>query len=314
MMDFIAWMETSFGTHIDWKQVILGGMAPVFLLAFLLEWQFQRRHRSAAYMQRQFAWRDVLTNLSLGALYQAFELLVHGVFVGAAVFWFWQHRLQTLPITPWTLPPIFVGVEFCYYWFHRASHRIRWFWSAHVVHHSGEQMNMTTAMRQSMLYPLTGWWLFFMPLVLLGVHPAVVFVLYACDLVYQYFIHTDAIGKLHPLLEYLFDTPSHHRVHHGRNPQYIDRNYGGVLIVFDRWFGTYVAEDAPVDYGIATRQPHTHHPLRLNFHEFIDMWKDVGRPGALSLRLKHLWAAPEWQRPRPPAASAATQRTQKQRA
>jgi len=297
MMAFIAWMEASFGAHIDWKQVILVGLGPVFGMAFLLEWQYLRRRRSADYMRRQFDWKDALSNINLGGAYQLFELIVHGLFVGTAVFWFWEHRFFTIPINGWTLLPIFIGVEFCYYWFHRSSHRVRWFWSAHVVHHSGEQMNMTTAMRQSLLYPLTGWWLFFMPLVLLGVHPAVVFVLYACDLAYQFFIHTEAVGKLHPWVEYVFDTPSNHRVHHGRNPQYIDKNYGGVIILFDRWFGTYAVEQEAVDYGIATRQPQSRSVLVLNFHEFIDLWRDVLQPGPLRARLKHLWAPPEHVRP-----------------
>ena len=99
-------------------------------------------------------------------------------------------------------------------------------------------MNMTTAMRQSLLYSITGWWLFWMPMVLLGVHPSVVFFLYGVNLAYQYFVHTEVVDKLHPWIEYVFNTPSHHRVHHGRNPQYIDKNFGGVLILFDRWFGT----------------------------------------------------------------------------
>ena len=292
MLELITWIEAHFGQHIDWKQVLLVGFTPIFLMAFAVEWQVMRTRGSL----RQFAWRDILTNLSLGGAYQAFELLVHALFVGAAIFWFWEHRIFTVPINGWTLLPIFIAVEFCYYWFHRSSHRVRWFWSAHVVHHSGEHMNMTTAMRQSMLYPITGWWLFFMPLVLLGVHPAVVFVLYACDLAYQFFIHTEAVGKLHPVLEFVFDTPSNHRVHHGRNPLYIDKNYGGVLIIFDRLFGTYQEEVEAVDYGIATRQPKSHNLLTLNFHEFFDMWKDVRRPGPLWQRLKPLWMPPEYQR------------------
>jgi hypothetical protein len=156
-------------------------------------------------------------------------------------------------------------------------------------------MNFTMAMRQSLLYSITGWWLFFMPLVLLGVPPAVVFFLYAADLCYQYFVHTDAIGKLHPWIEYVFDTPSHHRVHHGKNPQYIDKNYGGVLIVFDRWFGTFEPEVERPVYGIP-RQVQSYNLLTLNFHEFIDLWRDVLAPGPLAQRLKHLWAPPDWRR------------------
>jgi len=152
-------------------------------------------------------------------------------------------------------------------------------------------------MRQSLLYAVTGWWLFFMPMVLLGVPPAVVFVLYGCNLSYQFFIHTEAVGKLHPWIEYWFDTPSNHRVHHGRNPQYVDRNFGGVLIVFDRWFGTFAEEREPVDYGLAVRQVRGRNLLVINFHEFVAMWRDVLRPGRMADRLKHLWKPPEWTRP-----------------
>jgi sterol desaturase/sphingolipid hydroxylase (fatty acid hydroxylase superfamily) len=296
MMEFIARLEASLapilGSHVEWKQVFLIAVTPIFLLAFAIEWQVMRKRRQLA----QFDWKDILTNLSLGSSYQVFELIAHVVFVGATVGWIWQHRLFSIDINAWTVLPAFVAMEFCYYWFHRCSHRVRWFWSAHVVHHSGERMNMCTAMRQSMLYVLTGWWLFFMPLVILGIHPAVVFLLYGCDLFYQFFIHTESIGKLHPLIEYIFDTPSNHRAHHGRNDCYIDRNYGGVLIIFDRLFGTYVEEQETVDYGIK-RQVYSHNLLVLNFHEFIDMWRDVLQPGTLAQKLKHLWGPPEYVRP-----------------
>jgi len=297
--EWITLIETAFGPHIDWKQVILIGLTPIFLIAFAMEWHIMRRRGPSHRLWRQFEWRDILTNLGLGSSYQAFELVAHALVNGVAVTWLHEQRLFNIPVNAWTILPIFVAVELCYYWFHRTSHRVRWFWSAHVVHHSSERMNMTTAMRQSLLYSVTGWWLFFAPLIWLGVHPAVVFTLYACDLAYQFFIHTEAVGKLHPVLEFLLDTPSNHRVHHGRNPEYVDRNYGGVLIVFDRLFGTYAEEreDNPVDYGI-TRPIRSFNLLTLNLHEFIDMWKDVARPGPLPARLKHLWAPPEYQRTR----------------
>ncbi len=291
-MDWMLRLQALLG-EADWKQVVLTVMTPLFLLGFAMEWVAMRRRGTLG----QFEWKDILANLSLGAAYQVFELGAYALVTGVGTLWFYAHRLWTIPANAWTIVPIFIGVEFCYYWFHRTSHRVRWFWSAHVVHHSGERMNMTTAMRQSLLYSVTGWWLFFMPLVLLGVHPAVVFFLYGCDLAYQFFIHTESVGQLPAWMEYLFGTPSNHRVHHGRNPQYIDKNYGGVLIVFDRMFGTYQKEEEAVDYGIV-RQVHSYNLLTLNFHEFLDMWKGVLRPGPLWLRLKHLWAPPEWVRDR----------------
>lgn len=292
MSEFIKTLEQLVGADVDWKQVVLVGMSPLFVLGFLTEWAVMRRRGAL----RQFERRDILANLGLGAAYQVFEIGAYLVLTGVAAGWIYRHRLFNVPVNAWTILPIFLGVEFCYYWFHRTSHRVRWFWSAHVVHHSSERMNMTTAMRQSLLYSITGWWLFFMPLVILGVHPGVVFFLYACDLSYQYFIHTESVKRLPAWFEWFFDTPSNHRVHHGRNPEYIDHNYGGVVIVFDRLFGTYAREDKPVDYGI-TRQIHSYNVLILNLHEFIDMWRDVRRPGPWRLRLKHLWGPPEWVRP-----------------
>ncbi len=285
-------LESMMGPHIDWKQVFLIGMTPLFLLSFAIEWRVMLRRGQ----REHFVLKDILANLGLGGSYQVFEILAHSLVTGAAVLWLWEHRLFEIPVNAYTIVPIFLGVEFCYYWFHRASHRIRWFWSAHVVHHSSEHMNMTTAMRQSLLYSITGWWLFFCPLILLGVHPAVVFFLYACNLAYQFFIHTESVGKLHPLIEFIFDTPSHHRVHHGRNPQYIDKNYGGVLILFDRLFGTFEPEVDKVEYGIP-KQIHSYNILTLNLHEFAAMWSDVARPGSLIQRLRHLWMPPEYQRP-----------------
>jgi sterol desaturase/sphingolipid hydroxylase (fatty acid hydroxylase superfamily) len=285
------------GDHIDWKQLVLTGLTPVFLVFIVIEWQIRRRKGKGHRMWQQFETKDILTNLALGGAYQVFEVIAHLLVTGVAVLFLYQHRFYDIPVNGWTILPIFIAVEFCYYWFHRTSHRVRWFWSAHVVHHSSERMNFTTAMRQSLLYSITGWWLFFMPLVLLGVHPAVVFFLYGCDLAYQFFIHTEAVGKFHRWVEYWFDTPSNHRVHHGRNPEYVDKNYGGVLICFDRWFGTYAEEhvDNSVDYGI-TRQIHSYNILTLNFHEFADMWRDVFRSGSLGQRIKHIWAPPEWVR------------------
>lgn len=289
-------LEQWLGGPVDWKQIILIGLAPVFIATFLVEWWLMRRRKQDAH----FKGKDILTNLNLGGAYQVFELLVHALFFMAAMHWVYDQRVFNVPVNIWTIVPLFVLLEFCYYVFHRSSHRVRWFWCAHVVHHSGEHMNLSTAMRQSMLYSLTGYWLFFTPLMLIGVSPEITLAMYAVDLAYQYFVHTESVRKLPAWYEYVFVTPSHHRVHHARNPQYIDKNYGGVLIIFDRLFGTFAPEEEPVEYGIV-RQVHSHNILTLNFHEFIDMVRDMAKPGPLLQRLKHLWAPPEWQRANPDA-------------
>lgn len=293
MHSLVLPLEQLIGGPVDWKQVILIGLAPIFLGTFVIEWLYMRRVGKA----QTFHGQDILTNLNLGGSYQVFEIIVHALFFMTAMNWFYDQRIANVELNAWTFLPLFLLVEFCYYWFHRTSHRVRWFWCAHVVHHSGESMNFTTAMRQSMLYSLTGYWLFFTPLMLIGIKPEYTMALYAINLGYQFFAHTEAVRKLPAWYEYIFVTPSHHRVHHGRNPQYIDKNFGGVLILFDRLFGTFAEENEPVEYGIV-RQVRSNNILTLNFHEFRDMVKDMAKPGPLWLRLKHVWAPPEWERPK----------------
>jgi sterol desaturase/sphingolipid hydroxylase (fatty acid hydroxylase superfamily) len=285
-------IKTMLGPEVDWKQVLLMGMSPIFLLAFMIEYSSAKRSGRL----EPFQWKEIIANLLLGGSYQIAEGAAWLLVTGSIFAWVYQFRLFDVPVNAWTVVPIFVLVEFCYYWFHRSSHRIRWWWAAHVPHHSGETMNFTTAMRQSVLNAVVGIFIFYLPPVLLGVPPAVVMFMLAVDLSYQYFVHTESVGKLPAWFEYIFNTPSSHRVHHGRNPQYIDKNYGGVLIVFDRMFGTFEPEVEKVDYGIV-RQIRSYNFLVLNFHEFVDMLRDVTAPGPLSQRLRHLWMPPDWERP-----------------
>lgn len=187
-------------------------------------------------------------NLFTGALG---AVVLGGLFSAAA-------RLAPLhwPLRDWrTWVAGFVAVEFAYYWFHRASHEVRWMWANHAVHHSPEQMTLLSSIRLGWTNLFSFGWLFFLPLVLLGFDPRMVFALLAFDLHYQSLLHTEAIGRL-GTLEWVLNTPAHHRVHHASNPEYLDCNYGGVVIVFDRLFGTFRAEraDAPIRYGLA-------HPL-----------------------------------------------------
>ena len=160
--------------------------------------------------------------------------------------WVWEHRLFTQSLdNVWSVLLLFVGLEFFYYWYHRTSHTSRWFWAAHSVHHSPNQLNLAAAYRLGWFGKFTGTSLFFTPLVVLGFTPTVVLSALFLNLLYQFWLHADWIPRL-GWLEYVLNTPSSHRVHHARNPEYLDANYGGVLIVFDRLFGSYVAERADV--------------------------------------------------------------------
>lgn len=280
--------------HVDWRDAFLMLLSPVFFAVVVAEWLRMRGEKRQG--KAVYDWRDSRDSMVLGGVYTWLDVLLVLVFVLPAMNWVHtHHRLASIELTPLSFVALYLGVEFCYYWFHRTSHRVRWFWCAHVVHHSGEHMNFTTAMRQSMLYPLTGYWLFFTPLMLIGIKPEYTMALYAMNLGYQFFAHTESIRKLPAWYEYVFVTPSHHRVHHGRNPQYIDKNYGGVLILFDRLFGTFAEEKETVEYGIV-RQVQSNNILTLNLHEFRDMVKDMSKPGPIWQRLKHLWAPPEWER------------------
>ena len=196
-------------------------------------------------------------------------------------FWLWlftlvyRHHLFELPMTAWwSWALLLVGDDFCYYWFHRCHHRIRLLWCTHVNHHSSQRFNFAAALRQPWTEAITGYW-FWLPLPLLGFHPAAVLIQMSISLIYQFFVHTEAVRSLGPL-EWLLNTPSHHRVHHGSNPRYLDRNYGGIFIVWDRLFGSFEPEGEPVRYGL-TKNIHTFNPLKIAFHEWIAMFRDLAR-------------------------------------
>jgi sterol desaturase/sphingolipid hydroxylase (fatty acid hydroxylase superfamily) len=190
--------------------------------------------------------------------------------------------------------------DLCYYWFHRLHHEVRVFWAAHVTHHSSQYYNLSTAVRQSWT-PMTGL-PFYLPVFLLGFQPWQWAVVHGFNLLYQFWIHTERIDRLGPL-EWVLNTPSHHRVHHGTNRQYLDRNYGGILIVFDRLFGTFEPERERVVYGLTTNIT-SHNPVYVAWHEFAAIARDVRAAGAWRDRAGYVLGHPGWQ----PTAPAAAQR------
>jgi sterol desaturase/sphingolipid hydroxylase (fatty acid hydroxylase superfamily) len=206
-----------------------------------------------------------------------------------------HHRIATIALDGWgALLALFIGQEFCYYWFHRAAHRVRWFWCNHAVHHSPNQLNLSAAYRIGMLSRLSGSAIFYTPLVWLGFPPKVVFEVLSLNLLYQFWIHATWIPRL-GWLELVLNTPSSHRVHHAANLEYLDANYGGVLIVFDRLFGTYRAErdDVPCRYGLVT--PMTgHNPLRIEFTQWVQLARDLARARSLRAVLGALFMPPGW--------------------
>jgi sterol desaturase/sphingolipid hydroxylase (fatty acid hydroxylase superfamily) len=186
----------------------------------------------------------------------------------------------------------FLLVEFAYYWFHRASHRVAWMWATHSVHHSAEQLTLLASLRLGWTNALSGGWLFYVPLVFAGFDPRLIASLLAFNLHYQFFLHTEAVGKLGPL-EWIFNTPAHHRVHHASNAPYLDRNYGGVLILFDRLFGTLALERAeePLRYGLAHRGS-SRNPVRIAFGEWNRLLNAMRSSQGLRARLGLAFAGP----------------------
>ncbi|WP_413625945.1 sterol desaturase family protein [Luteibacter sp. Lutesp34] len=209
------------------------------------------------------------------------RVLVNGLLkagiVGALLYAVWQWRVATFAMNRWWhWVLLFVGLEFCYYWMHRADHRIHWFWLNHSVHHSSNQYTLSSAYRLGWTGKITGATVFFAPLVWVGFPVPVVLAALAVNLLYQFWLHTELIGRLPRPIEFVFNTPSHHRVHHASNPDYIDCNYGGVLIVFDRLFGSFRCEreDDPPRYGLV-KPIYSHNPVRIAFHAWVHMLRNL---------------------------------------
>ncbi len=269
---------------------------PAFIALLALELLWTRRlRREGRRALLGYEKHDTLASLAMGVG----NVLISAVTtLGAVALWSWgyEHRVLSLgePWRWWSWPLLSLGEDFCYYWFHRAHHEVRLLWAAHVHHHSSRYFNLSTALRQPWLTPLTGP-VFWLPLALLGFSPPMILSAQAISLLYQFWIHTEVVRRLPPPLEWLLNTPSHHRVHHGKNVAYLDRNHGGVLIVWDRLFGTFAAEDErePVRYGL-THDIQTHHPLTIATHELVALGADVRRAGSLGNMLRYLFAPPGW--------------------
>ncbi|WP_051116986.1 sterol desaturase family protein [Vibrio campbellii] len=265
---------------MEWSQItehpdlLLMLLAPIFFLCIAAEYWFGQRGGRLPDNARYYL-PEVVCNFVLAGLHQATDILT-GLLIAKLYLWWFGWRLFDIEMTVSTFLLLMVLQDFFYYWFHRASHRIRWMWAAHVVHHSSERMNFSTAFRQSLMYPLAGMWLFWLPLVIIGFDPKWVVFVVLLNLGLQFFVHTQSIRSLGHL-EWVFNTPSHHRVHHGVNRQYIDKNYAGVLIIWDRMFGTFEPEVETVRYGIS-KPVNSFNPITVTFAEWKDMFKEVTRP------------------------------------
>jgi len=267
---------------------------PFFVLLLVLEYLSFRQVRAENEGLIGYDPRDTRTSLTMGLGNVAINFVWKFAVLAAYVAIYELTPLRLDPGDWWVWVLLFFADDFSYYWFHRISHESRGFWASHVVHHSSQHYNLSTALRQTWV-PMTyfPFWLW-MPAV--GFEPWMVLLAQAWSLIYQFWIHTERIRRLPIWFEAIFNTPSHHRVHHGVNDQYLDRNYGGILIIWDRLFGTYEPEAERVRYGLTT-QLRSYRPIQVAFHEYIAMWHDIRRAPRIRDKLGVVFRGPGWRPP-----------------
>lgn len=239
---------------------------PVMVSLVLLEWGL------TLYKKRNYYdGKDVLAASAIGIGNIIVSAMIKGLTFAFAIIFF--------NLVPWSVPPTWwsyilclLGLDFCRYWAHRIAHENRFWWATHVTHHSSEKYNWSVSFR-------LGWTqhikiVFFIPAMMMGFDPFVFFICHQIEVLYQFWIHTEYIRKLPKPIEFIFTTPSHHRVHHAINEKYIDKNYGSTFIIWDRMFGTFQPEEEQADYGI-TKPVNSYNPVFLVFHEWMDIFRDI---------------------------------------
>lgn len=259
---------------------------PFFALMIALEAWWAVRHGSDEYGDRKDTW---------GNIFLGFMSVVWGAFFGLLTGWIYIYLYEIAPYkfpadAWWAWVILFFVDDLAYYIFHRVSHEMRLFWNFHVVHHSSEHYNLSVAVRQSWFSGALHW-IFYAPVMLLGFAPWMFAVMHGFNLIYQFWIHTKFIKTMGRPFEYIFNTPSHHRVHHGVNNPYLDRNYAGVLIIWDRMFGSFVSEDEEPRYGIITPIK-SYNPLWINTHAWVEMYHAIKRQRGIGKKLQCIFGSP----------------------
>ncbi len=259
--------------------IMFGSVFILIICAEVIYWR--RKGRMDAYN-----FKETLTNIATGGIYKVFDGIAIALFIQAFYEFIreygFQYRMEHGFLSYLFL---FIACDFFFYIYHHAMHKVRWLWSIHVTHHSSKIMNFSTALRQNFLMDVNfGWVIWWIPLAIIGFDKNSALIAIELSLAYQFFLHTEMIGRV-GVFEKVFNTPSHHRVHHGCKPEQIDTNFGGVLIVWDRLFGTFKDERSvgEIEYGLSERQPTTLNPIRLNLDEFIQMFKDVSKYKDISI-------------------------------
>lgn len=267
---------------------ILAVSIPIFVLLIAIEAFIDYRQKRDLYLQKDFVASQLMGigSLVVGGVMKFLALLLY-TFI-------YQFRIFEIGTEWWAWLILFFADDFTFYWHHRLSHEVRVLWAAHINHHSSVKMNLGTALRQSWAEQVYKyfWWSW---LPLIGFAPMMIFIMLTISLVYQFFQHTELVRKLPKPIEWIFNTPSHHRVHHGSNIKYLDQNHAGILIIWDRLFGTFQEEDdkEPVKYGITTNI-HTYNPFKIAGHEYINLYHDVKRAKSWKDKLRYIFMPPGW--------------------
>ncbi|MDG2370682.1 MAG: sterol desaturase family protein [Flavobacteriales bacterium] len=260
---------------------------PVFIACILIEAYFDFRKKLNLYNKK-----DTIACISMG-LGVVFIGLITKTFYFFVFHLIYQFKIIELENTWWMWILLLFADDFSFYWHHRMSHQVRFLWAAHIQHHSSTRMNFSVALRQSWMEPFYKY-IFYLWIPLLGFNPLYIFIMQAFSLIYQFFQHTELVRNLGPI-GWVFNTPSHHRVHHAVQYKYLDRNHAGILIIWDRLFGTFVKEDLkdlPV-YGI-TENIKSYNPAIIATHEYVNLWRDIKRANRIADKLKYLFYPPGW--------------------
>ena len=260
---------------------------PIFFLLIGIEIIIDKSKKTGYYRLN-----DALSNINAGITEQVTGAFLKAFVIGIYIWIYDHYAVMDIGAGVVTWIVLFIGVDFFYYWFHRLAHEINVLWGGHVVHHQSEEYNLSVALRQG-AFQKFGSFLFYLPLAFIGFNPTMFIVISQIQTLYQFWIHTKTIHLLPAPLEYVLNTPSHHRVHHGRNPKYIDKNHGGTLIIWDRLFGTFQKEEEEVVYGI-TKPLKTWNPLRAQFDFWKELWADLSRTKNFTDKLKLLLLPPGW--------------------
>jgi sterol desaturase/sphingolipid hydroxylase (fatty acid hydroxylase superfamily) len=260
---------------------------PLFVILVLVELYLTVKLKSENYTQL-----DTFGSLTMGVGSMLVGIATK-VIVYAAYSFVYQYRLFSFEMTIPVIILLFFLDDFCYYWFHRLSHSSRFLWASHSIHHSSQKYNLSTALRQTWTGDLTGTFLFWLVLPFIGFSPEWVITMKAISLIYQFWIHTEMIKKMPRWFELFFNTPSHHRVHHAVQAQYLDRNHAGVLIIWDKLFGTFVLENEKPVYGLVTNI-NTHNPFKIAFIEWKLILKDFKLKIPFTTKLKYFFMPPGW--------------------